>query len=175
MDAVIRIASADLEMPSALRGLLDVAFDGGFRDADWHHALGGWHFLVEDAGQPIAHAAVIERTLVLGDWEVLTAYVESVATHPDHRGRGLGSAVMRSVGAFIEKHYGLGGLSAGIPTFYEPFGWQRWRGLTYVQKGEEQLRTPDDDGTVMVLPTSSSLAFDVSGPIVCTWREGEVW
>ena len=175
MDGVVRVPTDELEDPSALRRLLDAAFDGGFRDADWGHALGGWHFLLGEPGAPIAHAAVVERTLRVGDWEVLTAYVESVATHPDHRGRGYGTALMESVGAFIAERYRLGALSAGIPVFYERFGWQRWRGPTFVRRGDELLTTPDDDGTVMVLATSTSAPFEITGPISCVWRAGEVW
>jgi len=175
VSAVTCIRSEELESPGLLRRMLDEAFDGGFRDADWHHARGGWHFLVAEAGAPVAHAAVVERTLVLDDWEVRTAYVEAVATHADHRRRGHGSAVMRSVGAFVEAGYRLGGLSAGIPAFYERFGWQRWCGSTFVRQGDRLERTPEDDGTVMVLPTSTSAAFDRTGPIHCSWRPGEVW
>ena len=70
---------------------------------------------------------------------------------------------------------GWGGLSAGIPAFYERFGWQRWRGPTFVRQTDELLRTPQDDDTVMVLRTGTSAPFAPTGSICCTWRPGEVW
>ena len=193
MDGVICVPTDELENPTALRRLLDLAFDGGFREAERPTELDRLRItavLTADAHREVlldlsaafdrerhelAHAAVVERTLRVGDWEVLTGYVESVATHPDHRGRGLGTAVMERVGAFIDERYGLGGLSAGIPAFYERIGWQRWQGPTFVRRDRELLRTPDDDGTVMVLATRSSAPFETTGPIFCAWRAGEVW
>lgn len=175
MTAMHIVPSAELAHPRALRAMLADAFDGGFRESDWQHALGGWHVVVEEDRQTIAHAAIVERTLVLGETEVRAAYVEAVATARGHRGRGHGAAVMQRVGAIVEAGYALGGLSAGIPGFYERFGWRLWRGPTFVRRGGERLRTPADDGTVMVLATATSPAFDVEGPIACTWRPGDVW
>ena len=35
------------------------------------------------------------------------------------------------------------------------------------------VRTEDDDGSVFVLPVSSSL--DLSAELTCDWREGDLW
>jgi aminoglycoside 2'-N-acetyltransferase I len=34
-------------------------------------------------------------------------------------------------------------------------------------------RTPDDDGTVFVLPVDGDL--DLTAELVCDWRDGDVW
>jgi len=36
-------------------------------------------------------------------------------------------------------------------------------------------RTPADDGYILVLPTPSSPHFDLTAPISCDWRRGDVW
>jgi aminoglycoside 2'-N-acetyltransferase I len=35
------------------------------------------------------------------------------------------------------------------------------------------MRTPDDDGSVFVLPIGISL--DATAPLTCDWRDGDVW
>jgi aminoglycoside 2'-N-acetyltransferase I len=35
------------------------------------------------------------------------------------------------------------------------------------------IRTPDDDGTVFVLPVETSL--DTAADLICDWRAGDVW
>jgi aminoglycoside 2'-N-acetyltransferase I len=35
--------------------------------------------------------------------------------------------------------------------------------------------TPEEDGAVLVRFTPSSPPLDVSGPISCDWRRGDVW
>ena len=35
------------------------------------------------------------------------------------------------------------------------------------------IRTPDDDGSVFVLPIGISL--DATAPLTCDWRDGDVW
>jgi len=50
-----------------------------------------------------------------------------------------------------------------------------WRGLTYMIQDGQWTHTPWDDGTVMVLRTPLSPAFDTAERIACHWRPGEVW
>ena len=40
------------------------AYAGEFTDADWDHALGGMHAIIEHRGTLIAHAAVVQRRLL---------------------------------------------------------------------------------------------------------------
>jgi aminoglycoside 2'-N-acetyltransferase I len=37
------------------------------------------------------------------------------------------------------------------------------------------LRTPNEDGYVMVLPTPASPPLDLTAAISCEWRPGDVW
>jgi aminoglycoside 2'-N-acetyltransferase I len=162
----------------ALRAVCDAAFSDdpeAFTDHDWEHALGGVHFVAEDDGEIVAHASVVQRELHVGDVRLATGYVEAVATPPPHQRRGYGSAVMREAGGYIDRTYPLGALDTGIPSFYERLGWVVWKGPTYVRTGTGLVRTAEDDGNVLVRITPSSPELDLTAPISCEWRSGDVW
>ena len=144
---------------------------------DWEHALGGIHVLVEDHGAPVAHAAVVERTIEPDGRPTRTGYVEAVAVRPDRRREGLGSRLMEDVGAIIRDGFELGMLGTGVQPFYERLGWRTWRGPSGVREpGGGGIRpTPEDDGYLMVLGTATSPTLDLDRPIVCDWRPGDVW
>ncbi len=159
----------------ALRALLDAAFDGDFSDQDWLHALGGVHVWLSDAGRAISHASLVERTLTCAGHALRVGYVEAVATAPAHRRHGYGTTVMRRIGDLVRDRYALGALSTGAHAFYEPLGWQLWRGPTYVDGPSGVERTPDDDGGVMILRTPASPPLDLDADIVARWRPGDAW
>jgi aminoglycoside 2'-N-acetyltransferase I len=159
-----------------LRALLDRAFDGEFDDTDWAHAVGGVHAVAWEGERLVAHASVVPRTLDVDGVPVRAGYVEAVAADPEGGRRGLGTAVMREIGAVIAADYELGALSTGAHSFYERLGWRRWRGPTWVRLPEGRVeRTEEDDDGLMVLPTPSMPSPKLSAPIVCEWREGDVW
>lgn len=163
---------------SALRGLLWAAFppgDEGFTEEDWEHALGGMHFLLDDDGAIAAHASVVERELHVAGRPLRTGYVEAVATTPAAQGRGLGTIVMRDMTGYVRDEYELGALGTGVHRFYERLGWETWRGPSAVRTVEGLVRTPDDDGYIMVLRTRTSPPLDPVTPISCEWRPGDVW
>jgi aminoglycoside 2'-N-acetyltransferase I len=159
----------------AFRTLLDTAFNGEFSEHDWAHALGGLHVWIAAPGRLVSHGALIERTLVCNDQRLCVGYVEAVATLPEARGQGYGTAIMRYLGDIIREQHRLGGLSTGKPGFYERLGWERWVGPTFVDRPGGRERTSEDDGGVMILRTPRSPAIDVGGRIVCDWRPGDVW
>jgi aminoglycoside 2'-N-acetyltransferase I len=82
---------------------------------------------------------------------------------------------MRAVGEHLDERYELGGLSLGVEGFYERFGWQRWLGPTFCRAGDGLVRTADDDGSVMVRMTPTSPELDLTAPISCDPRSGDVW
>jgi len=172
-----RLSAAEV---TAIRALLWAAFasddeEERFTEDDWRHALGGMHFVVDDAGALVAHAAVVERELHVGGRPLRTGYVEAVAIDPGRQGGGLGSLVMRDVGAWIAERFELGALGTGSHGFYERLGWRRWRGPSWVRTPDGPVRTPGEDGYIMVLATPSSPELDLTAPISCEWRPGDVW
>jgi aminoglycoside 2'-N-acetyltransferase I len=171
---VARTEELSKQVVHELRALLLDAFDGDFSDGDWAHACGGWHVIaVED--RPLAHAAVVERSLRIGERVVRAGYVEAVAVAPAKQGLGLGRTVMRRAAELINAHYEVGALSTGSPTFYERLGWERWRGPSFVRSGDEIARTPAEDDGIMVLRLAGSPALDLTSPICCDEREGDDW
>ena len=82
---------------------------------------------------------------------------------------------MAEVSAWIRDRYDLGALGTGRHHFYERIGWQTWRGPSWVQTADGPRRTAEDDGYILVLPTPTSPPLDLTLPITCDWREGDVW
>src|SRR6266545_3696537 len=134
----------------AIRAILDAAFgteeDERFTDDDWHHSVGGMHFVLDLDGVIIAHASVVEREIHIGDRPLRTGYVEAVATAVDRQGAGHGSFLMTDVTAWIRERYELGALGTGRHRFYERLGWQTWTGPSAVRTPQGLRPTPDDDG-----------------------------
>ena len=167
------------EEVAAIRSLMAAAFgtdpEERFTDDDWHHAVNGMHFVLDLDGEIRAHASVVERELRVGGRPIRTGYVEAVATAPEDQGTGLGTAVMREVGAYLDEHFDLGALGTGSHRFYERLGWRTWRGPSSVGTAAGEQPTPDEDGYIMVLATRSSPRLDLDLPISCEWRPGDVW
>jgi aminoglycoside 2'-N-acetyltransferase I len=158
-----------------VRLLVDAAFAGEFSMQDWQHTMGGWRVLVFDAETLVAHAAVVPRLLVVAQRAFQAGYVEGVATLPDQRRQGFGSLAMARVTSLVRATFEMGGLSTGLPGFYQRFGWELWRGPSFVQTGRELIRTPDEDDGVMVLRFGPSTHIDLTAPITCQSRSGDAW
>jgi aminoglycoside 2'-N-acetyltransferase I len=173
---IVRVLTTlDPALADAVRGLVDAAFGGEFSDEDWAHALGGHHVVVLDGDSPVAHAAVVPRTVYVAGTAFATGYVEAVATLPDRQGTGLGSEAMTRATALVRERYDLGGLSTGRPAFYERLGWERWRGPSFVRDGERLVRTADDDDGILVLRHGPSAALDLAADVACEARPGDDW
>jgi aminoglycoside 2'-N-acetyltransferase I len=162
---------------SAIRSLLDAAFadEEGFEEDDWEHAIGGTHFLAESAGTIIAHASVVEREIHVDGQPLRTGYVEAVATAPAYQGRGIGTALMTEVTEHIRDGFELGVLGTGRHAFYERLGWATWRGPSAVRLDDTERRTPNEDGSILVLATPASPTLDPTTRITYAWRSGDVW
>ena len=160
-----------------MRSFLDAAYQGEFADEDWEHALGGVHVVVRDGGELVAHAAVVQRRLVVGERPLRAGYVEALAVRGDRRREGLAAAVMTPAERIVASAYDVGALSdgTGIDGFYERRGWLRWVGETWVVAPTGRRRTEEDDGGVYVLRTPMSPDLDPAGTIACDWRPGDVW
>jgi aminoglycoside 2'-N-acetyltransferase I len=158
-----------------LRALVDEAFDGNFTEEDWQHTLGGWRVIAFDGPVPLAHAAVVPRLLRVATRPFQAGYVEAVATHPDKQRTGLGSLVMAAATSLIPSHFELGALSTPRPSFYQRFGWESWRGPSFVEDGPRLIRTADEDDGLMVLRSGPSADIDLTASIACQPRPGDDW
>lgn len=177
MENVLIRHTADLSDATlaAVRALCDAAFDGDFSDADWDHTLGGVHALRFEGERLVAHAALVARRLLHGGRSLRAGYVEAVAVAADRRRRGHGAAVVLALHPYLDRAYPTGALGSsddGVP-LYLALGWTRWTGSTGVLTPEGVRATPDDDGAVFVRPGAVDL--DPGQPLVCDWRDGDVW
>jgi len=123
----------------------------------------------------VSHAAVVHRTIRVADVAFLAGYVEGVVTRPDLQREGLGSLVMEQVTHLVARHYQLGVLSTALTAFYRRFGWEPWRGPSYVRDGDRLVRTADEDDGIMVLRCGPTLALGLDGSIICDRRSGDDW
>lgn len=175
---LVHTADLDNESREDARRMVIDAFAGGefaFTDADWEHALGGMHALITHRGALIGHGAVVLRHLLYRDSALRCGYVEGVAVREDWRGQGLAHALMEAIEQVIRGAYQLGALSSSTAgrAIYKERGWLPWHGPTSVLAPTGLRRTPDDDGTIFVLPVSVDLVTEE--PITCDWRDGDVW
>ena len=177
---LIHTSDLDAETLQHAQALLVEAYGGAFTDADWEHTLGGMHALIAQRGTLIAHGAVVQRRLIYHGTALRCGYVEGVAVQEHWRGQGLGHAVMDALEQVIRGAYQLGALSASGAgeTLYRPRGWLRWPGPTSVLTPDGVVRTPDDDGTVFVLPVGVlpvGVELETGADLLCDWRDGDVW
>jgi aminoglycoside 2'-N-acetyltransferase I len=172
---LVHTADLDSETLQRVCQMVITAFAGDFTDNDWEHALGGMHALIWRHGAIIAHAAVVQRRLVYRGNALRCGYVEGVAVREDCRGQGLAHALMDGCEQVIRGAYQLGAVSSSAQgrRVYTARGWLSWHGPTSVLAPTGPTRTPDDDGTVFVLPVGISL--DTSADLMCDWRAGDVW
>lgn len=163
------------EQRRAIRELMDIAFRGDFDDADFDHALGGIHVIVDDGARGVVgHASVVQRQLLVDGRPLRAGYVEAVAVHPDQGRRGIGGAVMAAIETVIAGAYDLGALSASEQGagLYRRRGWRVWSGELGVLAPEGYRTTPGDVGSVMVWGAG---VIDLSGSLACDWRAGPLW
>ncbi|AQT78222.1 aminoglycoside 2'-N-acetyltransferase [Mycolicibacterium litorale] len=174
---LIHTADLDAETRENARQMVSDAFGGEseFSPADWEHALGGMHAVIAHRGALIAHAAVVQRRLLHAGSALRCGYVEAVAVREDWRGQGLAHAVMDAIEQVIRGAYQLGALSASPAgeKIYRPRGWLHWQGPTSVLAPTGVTPTPDDDGSIFVLPVDVRL--DPKADLACDWRDGDVW
>jgi aminoglycoside 2'-N-acetyltransferase I len=172
---LIHTADLDVESRERIRQMVTEAFAGDFTETDWEHTLGGMHALICRHGAIIGHAAVVQRRLFYRGAALRCGYVEGVAVREDWRGRGLVSALLDGVEQVARGAYQLGALSASqrARRLYTARGWLPWAGPTSVLAPAGPTRTPEDDGSIFVLPVEVSL--DTSAELMCDWRAGDVW
>lgn len=158
-----------------VREFLKVAFRGDFADADWDHALGGYHVMLHEDGEIIGHSSVVQRRLVIGGRTFRTGYVEALAVREDRRRRGHGGTIMQSLEQIIRRAHEIGALSATDDgaALYRARGWTLWSGPSAVMSPRGVERTPGDDGAIYVLPLARDL--DPTTEIICDWRDGDAW
>lgn len=158
--------------------LCELAFAEDFSHYFEHHP-DGTHVLARDSrGVLVSYGAFVERWLQPEGLPPLrTAYIEALATHPDHRRQGLASAVLARLVGRIEEEgdWSLAGLSPAVEEFYERRGWEKWCGpLGIRMDGRIEPSPPDEELMILRLP-STPADLDLHRPISAEWRVDELW
>ncbi len=169
-----RIAANDLGQPqrAEIIALCTAAYEEDFADM-FDMLPGSIHVLARLNGQLVSHAAWVTRWLQPAGLPVLrTAFVEAVATAPEHQGKGFASAVLRDVANRITA-YDLGALSPSDAAFYERLGWELWRGPLGIRTEHGVKPTPGEEAMVLRLPKTPPL--DLNSGLTAEWRVGDLW
>jgi aminoglycoside 2'-N-acetyltransferase I len=121
----------------------------------------GLHVLATEAQELVGHAVVTTRWLQPGARRLLrTAYVDAVATSPDHQRRGIGSAVMQYLPTLLTD-YEIACLETERREFYRRLGWEEWRGPLGGRSEQGLIPTPDQTGIMILrLPLTPPLELD---------------
>ena len=172
----LRSEEIDAQTRASLRKLLWAAFDG-FTEDDWAHGFGGIHVVVLDGARAVGHAAVVPRRIHFRGGVIDGGYVEGVAVDANHRGAGIGTAIMREVSQIVSDVYPLCLLSTHAHEFYERIGWERWRGPSFVVAAGQWRRTVEEDGGIMLLrrPDGLALRVDLQSEVAVDERAGDDW
>ncbi len=135
---------------------------------------GGRHFLAYREAELVSHAVVTTRWVQPEGLPVLkTAYVDAVSTLPKYQGRGYASAVMDRLATEIGD-YEIACLQTDRVSFYEPLGWELWKG-TLAGRGEHALiPTPQQRG-VMVLRLSRTPPLDLQMQLTIECQPQRIW
>lgn len=97
----------------AIGRLLDAAFNTEFNGRSFYQNRHHTRLLVRQGGDVIGHMAVSVRAIRMGDTLCHAAGLAEVATHPDHRGEGIATALM---------HAAIGEARASVADFFVLFG-----------------------------------------------------
>jgi aminoglycoside 2'-N-acetyltransferase I len=161
---------------TAVRALLDTAFDGDFSDDDWDHTLGGVHAWIEDEHGLAAHGSVVQRRVLHRGRSYRVGYVEGVAVRADRRRQGLGGAVMAALERVIDGAYLFGALGASDDgaALYRARGWRVWPGRLEALGPAGVLHLAEEEGFVFLRPAGTRPLPDAAAPLVFDWRDGDV-
>jgi len=172
---VVPDAAIDPTLREAARALCLEAFGGEFSADDWDHSCGGVRVVLTEGSELVAHVAVVDRRLDVGGRVLDAGYVEAVAVAPDRRRQGMGRQVMELAASHVRAVSELGVLSTSRQSFYEPLGWERWLGPSFVRGSGRLVRTADEDAGLMALRFGPSAGLDLSSSITCESRIGDDW
>ncbi len=181
MSVQLEVVAADALDHGARReiiGLCELAYG---EDFSWlfDDLPGSVHVLARNGrGVLVAHAEWVTRWLQpAGHPRLRTAYVEAVATAPEHQKKGLATAVLHGLREVLveQSTWELGALSPSAPAFYARLGWELWRGPLGIRRdGCIDATSADAQVMILRLPRTPS-ALVTTSLLTAEWRRGEVW
>ncbi len=167
-------ADIDSELESSIRDLLDLAYEGDFSSEDWEHTFGGQYFIGFLEKTIIAHGAVVPRPMTIDRAILTVGYVEAIAVLPSQWRHGFGTQLMKVVTQFCHNNYEISMLSTDENQFYERVGWTQFQGESFVKKSDMEVRTAEEDESLMFLPGKKSEITQIQRAM-CDARSGDSW
>ncbi|UCG12542.1 MAG: GNAT family N-acetyltransferase [Deltaproteobacteria bacterium] len=115
-----------------------VALDQMFKREFGHHTLiyayPRWHVMGILDGGLISRVGILKRTISVGQELLQVSGICGVVTAPEHRGRGIASALLGESVAFIKNRlnlpFALLTCRLKLEAFYERLGWKTAKGPT---------------------------------------------
>ena len=159
---------------TAIKNLLNDAYDGDFSEEDWLHSFGGVRFLATLNNEIVAHGAVVPREILINEKMTTVGYLEAIAVSSTYQGRGIGSHLLSSISEFCTSRYQISMLSTDEFNFYSNFGWKQFKGKSGVLLDGEVVLTPDEDEGLMYLIGKAGFNQEISSAY-CDPREGDHW
>ena len=145
-------------LDGAIRRSLCACFPGDresfSRTRAWHGSHPAWSVFAEYDGVVIAHAGIVDRTILVGALRVRVGGLQNVFVLPEHRGRGLFRSLMATVHEEAQRRgYELGMLfcSRDIGLLYERVGWR------FIERDVTRI---DDYGRPQPLPDKNLTMID---------------
>lgn len=171
-----RTADIDEPLRAAIVAMCTAAHGQDFRELFTRYLPpDGLHVIGRIGDRVVGHAVVTTRWLRYDHTRRMrTAYVDAVATAPDHQRRGIGRAVMRRVEELVtENAYEIACLETDRAGFYTRLGWETWHGSLAGLGQDGLVPTPDQTGIMILrLPSTPPLELDYALIIEI---DGRIW
>lgn len=176
-DPTFEICRSEMLSSSARNELLDLCSRAYEEDFSAYLRLldPAVHLFARCDGMLVSHVAWVERPLMArGVGRLRCAYVEAVATAPEHRGRGFATALMARIPSLVGE-FDIAALSPSDDRFYRRLGWEMWLGpLSYLEPSGQEVPTPEEQVMIYRLPRTPA-SLDTHAKLSTTWRPLEVW
>lgn len=163
-----------LQNSTAIKLMLNEAYEDDFSEEDWVHTFGGARFLGMISGEIVAHGAIVPRKISINHELVVVGYLEGVAVSSNHQRQGVGRQLLSSITDFCRSEYQISMLSTDEFDFYGSLGWKRFTGMSGVLIDGVAILTPDEDEGLMYLIGKSGFTQEISSAY-CDPREGDHW
>jgi aminoglycoside 2'-N-acetyltransferase I len=163
-----------LQNSTAIKSMLNAAYEDDFSEEDWIHTFGGVRFLGMISGEIVAHGAIVPRKISINEELMVVGYLEGIAVSSNHQRQGVGRQLLSSITDFCRSEYQISMLSTDEFDFYGNLGWKRFSGKSGVLINSEVMLTPDEDEGLMYLIGQPGFTQEISSAY-CDPREGDHW
>jgi aminoglycoside 2'-N-acetyltransferase I len=175
---IVRADALDSAARAEIIALCESAYGEDFGRL-FEDLTGSAHVLARDEhGALVSHAEWVTRWLQPAGRPILrTAYVEAVATAPEHQRRGFATAVLRALSGLltIDTSWELAALSPSDPAFYARLGWELWQGPLGIRRGDSIDPTPADEQVMILRLPRTPATLETASLLTAEWRAGELW